>query len=217
MLTKIRPGRESPWVGYSSSPLFGHLAWPVVVLIIAFAVRKQLGSLAERVLELSFGGATVKFDKLLSKGAEIIDHAPVVPKLPVQDRGELEPTLEDVQDRVAQHINQLAKIRSHPADITDILVSYENIEKLLREIGEGLGRGSRSTIAIMHYLLTRGLMSADFNRLYETLREGRNVVAHAQAVLSKGEIEEYIRQASFFQVVLEMLLEKVRAGDLKPE
>jgi hypothetical protein len=53
--------------------MVGHLAWPIVVLIVIIAVRKHLGSLAERILKLSFGGATVEFDKLLSKGAELIE------------------------------------------------------------------------------------------------------------------------------------------------
>jgi hypothetical protein len=46
------------WLQFIDS-MVGHLAWPVVVLIVIVAVRKQLGSLAERILELSFGGATV--------------------------------------------------------------------------------------------------------------------------------------------------------------
>lgn len=53
-----------------------------MVLIIVLAVRKHLGSLAKRILELSFGGATVKFDKLLSAGAELIQQAPKIKELP---------------------------------------------------------------------------------------------------------------------------------------
>jgi hypothetical protein len=53
--------------------MFGHVVWPAVVLVVVFAVRKHLGSLAERILELSFGGATVKFGELLAKGTEIVD------------------------------------------------------------------------------------------------------------------------------------------------
>lgn len=54
----------------------GHLVWPTVVVILAFALRRHLGPLAERILELSFGGATVKFGELLTKGTDIVDFAP---------------------------------------------------------------------------------------------------------------------------------------------
>jgi hypothetical protein len=62
------------WLQFISE-MIGHLAWPVVVLIVVFEVRKHLGALADRILELSFGGASVKFGKLLSKGAEIIEES----------------------------------------------------------------------------------------------------------------------------------------------
>lgn len=38
----------------------GHLAWPIVALVVVFSLRKHLGSLAERLLELSFGGGDTK-------------------------------------------------------------------------------------------------------------------------------------------------------------
>jgi hypothetical protein len=49
----------------------GRLAWPLVVLLMIYLLRRQLGHFAERVPELSFAGATVKFGALLTRGTEM--------------------------------------------------------------------------------------------------------------------------------------------------
>jgi hypothetical protein len=68
------------WLQFIDS-MVGRLAWPILMLVLAFALRRQLVSLAERVLKLSVAGATVEFDKILQQGAEIIEQAPI-PELP---------------------------------------------------------------------------------------------------------------------------------------
>jgi hypothetical protein len=45
------------WLQFISA-IIGHVAWPIVILVLIVSVRRHLGSLAERILELSFGGAT---------------------------------------------------------------------------------------------------------------------------------------------------------------
>jgi hypothetical protein len=68
------------WLQFIAA-VIGHLAWPLVILILLIMVRKHIGALAERLLEFSFGGAKITFDKILEKGAEIIEHTPL-PELP---------------------------------------------------------------------------------------------------------------------------------------
>jgi hypothetical protein len=77
------------WLQFTSA-IVSHLAWPIVFIILLIILRKHLGSMADRLLELSFGGAKVTFDKILREGAAIIDLAPA--KLPV-------PTLASGQSR----------------------------------------------------------------------------------------------------------------------
>jgi hypothetical protein len=101
--------------------MVSHLSWPGVVLIVLFAVRKHLGSLAERILELSFGGATVKFDKLLAKGAELIEDAPP----PVLPKG----------------------VESQPQGMVDIFSSYIVIENAASDLASLLGV-KRATLAL---------------------------------------------------------------------
>jgi uncharacterized protein YutE (UPF0331/DUF86 family) len=195
------------WLQFISD-MVGHLAWPIVVLIIVFAIRKHLGSLAERVLELSFGGATVKFDKLLSKGAELIERAELPSQVASPDERRR------VTERISKALERIKELRSRPVDVGQILNCYESIEKLIREIGEAVGRPSNSTIVIMSFLLKKDLVSPEFARLFGTLREGRNIVAHGYA-LSDHEIVEYIRQASFFEANLSLLLDQIRSGERK--
>jgi hypothetical protein len=47
-----------------------------------------------------------------------------------------------------------------------------------------------------------------FGQLFDTLQEGRNVIAHNRT-LNQSEIEEYVRQASFFLVQLDMWKEQL--------
>jgi hypothetical protein len=121
------------WLQFISE-MVGHLAWPIVLLIIVFAVRKHLGSLVERVLELSFGGATVKFDKLLSKGAEIIEQVSTRSELPSTKSS----SFQKIEDELGKALEEGEEIRSRP-DVGQMLATYANIATLIREIGEAVG------------------------------------------------------------------------------
>ncbi|UFZ04685.1 hypothetical protein LQG66_36845 [Bradyrhizobium ontarionense] len=183
--------------------IVGHLAWPVVVLIIVFAVRKHLGSLAERILELSFGGATVKFDKLLSTGAELIEQA---------KEEEPEETAEEMTKTLSKHIDRLKDLRSQPADEGQAMVLFKDIELKLINIGIALGlapqKGRLHARDVVRHLRSQKQIDSGFAKLFDTLQEGRNVLAHARR-LSQSEIEEYVRQASFFLIQLEMWEERL--------
>ena len=182
--------------------MVGHLAWPVVVLIIVFTVRKHLGSLAERILELSFGGATVKFDKLLSKGAELIEQT--------EDEGP-EESAEEMSKNLSRHLDRLKKLRSQQVDEGQALVLFRDIELNLIEIGAALGLTQRERLHardVVTHLRSQRQIDRGFAKLFDTLQEGRNLLAHARQ-LSQSEIEEYVRQASFFLVQLDMWKERL--------
>src|SRR5260370_41157922 len=71
------------WLQFTAA-IVGYLAWPTVIIVLFVILRKHMGALADRMLEFSFGGAKILFDKALEKGAEIIEHAPL-PKLPPKE------------------------------------------------------------------------------------------------------------------------------------
>jgi hypothetical protein len=199
------------WLQFIAA-VIGHLAWPVVVLIIVFAVRKHLRSLAERILELSFGGATVKFDKLLTKGAELIEQT---------TEEEPEETVEEMTKNLARHLDRVKDLRSQQADEGQAMILFRDIELKLIDIGTTLGltpqKSRLSARDVVRHLRSQKQINSGFAKLFDTLQEGRNVLAHARK-LSQGEIEEYVRQASFFLIQLEMWKERLdRRGGNAPK
>ena len=168
-LPKRNTGSTMNWLEFTEK-MFGHLAWPLVVLIVLFSVRKHVSPLAERILELSFGGATVKFDKLLTEGADLIEEVPAT-TLP--------------KDAEAQ-----------PQGMYDIPSAYAVIERDLGEIASLLGLKTREPRAVMRSLWKRGLISEELVKLHETLRQGKNATAHgAFYAPTRSEEKEYARQA----------------------
>jgi hypothetical protein len=160
--------------------MFGHMAWPLVVLIVLFSVRKHVSSLAERILELSFGGATVKFDKLLTRGAELIEESPA-----------LEPPALSMDDD------------PQPQGMVDIVSSYTAVENAIGEIAPLLGVKTRDPSTIMRMLWKHGLVSEELLKLQETLRQARNAAMHGVLyTLTASEEKEYARQALFLALNL---------------
>src|SRR5882757_2661329 len=80
-------GYPMDWLQFIAA-IVGHLAWPLVIVALFVILRKHMGALADRLLEFSFGGAKITFDKILEKGAEIIDETLVL-QLPKPDEPEL--------------------------------------------------------------------------------------------------------------------------------
>jgi hypothetical protein len=76
------------WLQFTAA-ITGHLAWPLVILTLLIVVRKQVHSLAERLLEFSFGGAKISFDKILVDGAQLIEKAPL-PEVAKPDQQQLQ-------------------------------------------------------------------------------------------------------------------------------
>jgi hypothetical protein len=91
------------------------------------------------------------------------------------------------------------------------LVLFRDIELRLIDIGEILGliprRGRLNAREVMLHLRSQK-KDRGFGQLFDTLQEGRNVIAHNRT-LNQSEIEEYVRQASFFLVQLDMWKEQL--------
>ncbi|BBO09236.1 hypothetical protein [Bradyrhizobium sp. TM102] len=187
------------WLQFIDS-MVGRLAWPIVVLIVLVAVRKHLGSLAERILELSFGGASVKFEKLLSRGAELIEEAPK--QLQSPDVADSE-RLEEEAARQAKHLTREFAYRS-------ILPAYEAISEELAKVGEELGVKVRNGMSIMRMLWKRRLISSEMVDLFDTLQQARNALAHARELPPTFAVEEYSRQAGYLLSELRIARERLK-------
>ncbi|MCP3475609.1 hypothetical protein NLM33_35635 [Bradyrhizobium sp. CCGUVB1N3] len=206
------------WLQFIDS-MIGHLIWPAVVLVIAFAVRKHLGSLAERVLELSFGGATVKFGQLLSRGTDIIEESQgPPPPLPPPDESKLH--LEKSAAEAAMtgglwsaNFDRFVEMTSsRTLSIRTVFAAFEETERVLNELGDALGIKARG-VTLMEMLLRRGYVTKDLIVLYRSLRNARNAIAHGEADMpNEAESLEFVRQANFLQARLALALDAVRAG-----
>jgi hypothetical protein len=203
------------WLQFISA-MVGNLAWPVVVLIVVFAIRKHLGSLTDRILELSFGGASMKFGKLLSKGAEIIEESPVQlpsaePQLPLPAR--------EAPEGQPAPANQggWSDPFATKGGIFNIFSAYEMTERILGDIGELLDVKTRSGPTIMRMLLKRDLVAPQLVELFETLRQGRNAVAHGSTSMpNEAETAEFMRQALYLNIALYQVLKSLRGKNKNP-
>jgi hypothetical protein len=210
------------WLQFIDS-MIGHLAWPVVVLIVIVAIRKQLASLTERILELSFGGATVKFGKLLSKGAEIIEDAPPKIAPPAKDEPEL-PLIASTELRklpiafsnssgesVADVFRRLAH---RTKGVVGIYVAFEAIETELDQLGEELGVKTRDGL-LVRMLEKRSLISPDVRELYNTLRLGRDFIVYGRSSPNEEQISEYVRQSIYLLDNLQIALKTLKESKNK--
>ena len=186
------------WLEFIAA-VIGHLAWPVVVGVLLFTVRKQLAGLAVRLKELSLpGGVKATFEKELEEGrtiAEQIEQAPPQPQLAPP------PVDVNVED------NKLVRVAIEAPEGA-IVLAYIELEKALKDIAQKLGMRSNITIHshVMKELVQRGLITVDAAKLFETLRRARNSAAHGmgEEALTTAEAVEYIRQASLLVQLLRL-------------
>jgi hypothetical protein len=95
--------------------------------------------------------------------------------------------------------------------IASIFQASNTTQGLLDEIGDQLGVKARNG-TLMRMLLKRDLITPDLLELYNTLRLGRNAVAHDGAPLpNEAEILEFVRQSVFLNLSLYAVLKKLKA------
>jgi hypothetical protein len=198
--------------------MVGHLIWPIVVLIIVLAVRRHLGSLAERILELSFGGATVKFGQLISEGTEIIEESATSPSLTQTEKPELPFTVPGAESKrpdlnlVTTNFDFLMHAASSPGlAVRSVFNALDEVERLLDELGAQLNVRARG-VTLMESLRRRGYVTKELVDLFKSLRTAKNAIAHGQAEMpNEAESLEFVRQASFLDAGLRIALDAMKA------
>jgi hypothetical protein len=203
------------WLQFIAA-VIGHIAWPVVILVLLVMVRKHIGALADRISEFSFGGAKAVFDKNLEKGREIIEVAreekavelPSVKNLKASDfaisRIEIdEPVLAAIAESMLQ---------KNPSFL--IAEAFNQVEKELAEIATIIG-SKASGLAVLHELISRGAIQAQLVLLYRALADARSAAAHSKVSMGRKEAEEFINQASFLSGYLLAIKSDLLAGKFK--
>jgi hypothetical protein len=225
------------WLQFIDS-MFGHLAWPLVVLIIAFALRRHLGPLAERVRELTIGPASLKFGDLLEKGSELIEQAPSAavlehnlvrkpqsdldsPELPPPVGESTPPDIDPDATPVPQEKpSTVSTMALWPWSATDrepwnIISEWNQLDMQFSEIGELFDVKTRNGRILMDMLLKRELVSKEAVELFDTLRQARNEAVHGKVTPSEFQVAEFIRQAKFLKDTLTFAIVQLRL--IRPE
>ena len=177
------------WLQFTSA-IIGHLAWPSVMIVLLVILRKRLGTLTDRLQELSFGGAKITLEKNLQQGAAIIEQIPATSDIapPAIENGDHNP------------LQNLAVQSPEGA----IIMAYIDIERRIREISKKLGRNYVNFQSTIQELTKRELIDAEASALFQLLKRGRDSVAHGEnRQFTTADAYEYIRQSEFLSILLE--------------
>lgn len=154
--------------------VMGHLAWPTVAAVFLLMCRRQIASLAERLSELSYGGAKLTFEQKLALGANLIEKAP---------------------EKAIVGTDEVSSWRR--ADAVDrIISSYEQVNGILFAIADKAGYDPADARSVMYSLVQKGIVSKEIDELYGTIKDARNIVVHAGVLPSESQAMEYASQAA---------------------
>jgi hypothetical protein len=205
------------WLQFTAA-IVGHVAWPAVIIVLFVILRKHMGALADRLLEFSFGGAKITFDKILRTGAEIIEHAPL-PELPKPKEPELklEPpagTISPDQRRgdIVKRFVARRRAGINNTTLGRIISGLEEVDNLLFDIGDAIGVDAAEASSVLHSLIAQEEIPESFGRLYNTLRDARNLIVHSNALPDEREAIEYVRQTSYLRMYLEFVKSEIAQG-----
>lgn len=180
------------WKQFFAS-VIASVAWPTVVGLLLYLLRRQLGGLAGRLNELSLpGGLKASFSKDLEVGRAIADSIPHEPEAAAAPEA-------------VQEIDTVTKVAidSPPGAI---ILSFLEVEKKLRNVAVKLGKPYWSDQRkLMRELVQRGLIDPETEPLFVSLRNARNSAAHGDENVgpSTKQALEYIRQATFLKSLLQ--------------
>jgi hypothetical protein len=200
------------WLTFFAA-VIGHLAWPTVIGVLLIVLRKHLGALAERIEEFSFGGAKFTWKKKLAEGALIIDHEPK-PELaapadqPVSKHEPAERSPDETRQRIARDFTRRRAIRREILDRSafgKVLSGLDQVDKTLFDIGDAMGLDTAESSSVMYSLVAHGNVPPSIGKLYDTLRDARNLIAHSVTLPDEKEASEYLRQTTFLRNALENL------------
>jgi hypothetical protein len=212
------------WLTFIAT-MTGHIMWPLVIIVFLILLRKHIAGLAGRLDKLKFGSAEVSFKDGLIEGLKnIIDAPPALLKLePPKPEPELplSKPKEDVKlgrhrttDSAYAPKNLQGKELWDTTAAGQIITAYEQVDAALFEIGDATGIDAANASSIMIVLTHKGLVSKELGKLYDTIRDGRNMVAHARAMPNESEVLEYVRQAGYLRDSLRFLKHKISRGDV---
>lgn len=201
------------WLTFIAT-MTGQVMWPLVIIVLLILVRKHIAALAERIEEFSFGGAKFVWRKKLEQGATIIDHEPspelTAPKAEIGPNLDLslEPRAQTEDEKRAKiaksfaHRREMRRKYLNRSAFGRVLSGLDEVDEILFEMADGMNFDPASASSVMYSLLANGSVPLSIARLYETLRDARNLIAHSGTLPDEKETEEYLRQTHFLKSTL---------------
>jgi hypothetical protein len=181
----------------------GHIMWPLVIVVLLFLLRKHIGALADRIEEFSFGGAKFVWKKKLAEGAIIIEHEPQPELTPPNKQPQ---SKDEKREKIAKGIIRRREMRRQlliNSAFGKVLSGLDEVDKVLFEIADGMGFDPASASSVMYSLVGHGNVPPSIGKLYDTLRDARNLIAHSPSLPDEKEANEYLRQTHYLMSVLE--------------
>jgi len=158
------------WLQFTSS-LVSSLAWPVAVVAVVVALRRQLGALLPRLQSVKYKDIQVEFEKTLAK-AEAEAPRPLAP--------EIAPTLPaELTDE--ERFGRIVELNPSSA----VLAAWSDVEVALKFMAEQAGIQSPGRrffypLSIVPKLEHMGRINHQTSALIDDLRVLRDLVIHAE-------------------------------------
>lgn len=202
------------WFQFIAS-VVGSLAWPSVLIVLLIILRRQIGSLATRLDELTLpGGAKAKFVRELDAVRKVSEKIPIATRF---SRGNLV-----AQDGVFVSRDDLSMLRLR--DLSPeviVLEAYKKIEETIEERSPNLPveLQRRNPVQLIEELAKKGFLDSEAHALFFRLRETRNTAAHAGSFtkITSGEAIEFREHAKFLAEILQKAIDDfvIAAGERK--
>lgn len=183
------------WKRFVAS-LVSSLAWPVVAVAFLYLLRDQLPDLVKRLKGVSVGSAKAEFVQALEQAkrqAQVLETPDVSKEFP-----------EAPTDKYLRLANE------HPE--AAVMDCFREVERRLIDIRARLQLPPIMNLSgIVAELVNRGLLDAEAQRLFESLRQARNAAAHADRDhrVTPGEAVDFTYQTWVLTSLLDKILNQL--------
>jgi hypothetical protein len=187
------------WKQFIAS-LVSSLAWPALLAFFLWLIRKRIGALLSRLIELHLpGGAKAVFAQELDRGRDALEKIEFKVARRARTRDSLPPDLQSIKEETKESPQWV------------IALAYTDIEALLSEAKEKLHLSSRMPYtAVIKSLVQKEYVENGALELFESLRRARNAVVHAPSrEVTVGEAVEYQIQAAGLSIILTEAIKKL--------
>lgn len=182
------------WLTFIAS-VIDSIAWPLVVGLVIFLLRKELPDLLKRLKGATVGNTKVEFDQALDN---------------LRQESELVTREILPQENLAPDDPSLTLAKQFPE--AAVLEAYKTVEAILIELRSHLDLSPKSNLRkVVQRLVERELVEPGTRSFFESFQMARNASAHANEEnrVTPGEALEYMKQAKILSDIFRNALNKI--------